>query len=136
MPLQMLLALFFIVGLPIGWLIAEFNSSRRQRITLGLLSIFCGYVVAAGVGITTKLNYNAWFGFATKDLISTTIEQVEEGQHDRVLTVLRDLDRQYHPTYESRANYLELVKDATARMRGDVEVVEGSDWDATESSVD
>lgn len=48
-----------------------------------------------------------------------------------MLKVWRGLERQYHPTYENRARYNELVEEATGRMRGDVPIESGALWDAT-----
>ena len=60
-----------------------------------------------------------------------TIGQIEDGNLQRVLTVLRGLNAQYRPTREHRADYRALVDDATARMRGDVAIGKGSAWDAS-----
>ena len=119
-----------VIAIPVSWLVAEFRG-KRVRITFGLLTILCSFGIAAIIGKTTELNYNAWFSRATSDLIFTIVEQVEDSELDRVMTVLRSLNRQYQPTYENRANYQALVEDATARMRGDVEITEGSVWDAS-----
>ncbi len=81
--------------------------------------------------VLTRFNYNAWYGGATGDLISTSLQQIEDGHLDRVLKVWRGLDQQYRPTYENRAHYNDLVKEATARMRGDVAIEVGSAWDAS-----
>jgi hypothetical protein len=130
LPLTTIAILLLVIAIPIGWFIAEFRANRPIRITLGVLAIMCCYGVAAMVGSLSMLSYNAWFGSATKDLINTTVEQVADGELDRVMKVLRALNRQYQPTYENRANYLELVEAATVRMRGDVEITDGSAWDA------
>ncbi len=120
------------VALPIAWLAAEFRGSRTLRITLGILSIgiitTCAWVLTSAV---TRFNYNAWYGGATGDLISTSLEQIEDGHLDRVLKVWRGLDQLYHPTYENRAKYRELVEDATRRMTGEKPIEIGSPWDAS-----
>ena len=130
MTLPAMFILLAVIGLPVAWLIAEFKLKRPVRITLGVLAILCSFGVAAIIGMLSELNYNAWYGSATKDLIDTTVNQIEDGQLDRVMTILRSLNRQYHPTYENRANYRELVEDATARMKGDVEISSGGAWNA------
>lgn len=132
MNVGLFLVFVIIVGLPIGWFISEFRSSRPLRITLGILAILCSFGVAALVGMLSELNYNAWYGAATEDLINTIVEEIEDGQLDRVMTVLRSINRQYQPTYEEGPdNYLSLAADATSRMRGDTEIEQGSLWDAT-----
>ena len=105
------------VGLPLGWLLSEFSSKRALRIVLGILALLSSFAVACFVGMLVELNYNAWYGSATKELLTTTIGQIEDGNLQRVLTVLRGLDAQYRPTREHRADYRALVNDATARMR-------------------
>ncbi len=126
----LLLIFIFVVGLPIGWFISEYYSNRPIRIILGILALLSSFGVAAIIGKLSEFNYNAWYGCATKDLITTIIEQTEDGQGDRVLKTLRALDAQYTPTYENRADYQTLVEDATDRMRGDMEIVKGTVWDA------
>lgn len=120
------------VALPIAWLAAEFRGSRTLRITLGILSVgtitTCAWVLTSAV---TRFNYNAWYGGATGDLISTSLQQIEDGHLDRVLKVWRGLDQQYQPHYENRAQYRELVEDATRRMKGERPIEIGSPWDAS-----
>jgi hypothetical protein len=128
----LLLLLVIIVGLPIGWLVSEFCSGRPLRIALGILAILCSFGVAALIGKLSELSYNAWYGASTKDLINTIVEEIEDGQIDRVMTVLRSINRQYQPTYEEPpSHYRLLVADAAARMRGDTEIEQRSVWDAT-----
>ena len=119
------------VGLPLGWLLSEFSSKRALRIVLGILALLSSFAVAGLVGMMCEFNYNAWYGSATRELLTTTIAQVEDGNLQRVLTVLRGLNAQFRPTYEHRAQYRELVDDATARMRGEVAIDKGSAWDTS-----
>lgn len=120
------------VALPIAWLAAEFQGSRTLRITLGILAIgittTCVWALTSAV---SRFNYNAWYGGATGDLISTSLKQIEDGHLDRVLKVWRGLDQLYHPTYENRAQYRELVEDAIRRMSGEKPIEIGSPWDAS-----
>ena len=130
-PLGFLL-IAVIIALPIAWLVSEFRGSRALRISLGILSIgVMATCIWALNSVLTRLNYNAWYGGATGDLISTSLQQIEDGHLDRVLKVWRGLDQQYRPTYENRAHYKELVEEATARMRGDTPIEVGSAWDAS-----
>ena len=103
-----------ILAVPIAWLVAEFRGGRPLRIALGVFSLFLvGLCVWGSCSLLNRFNYNAWYGGATGDLIKTSIHQIEDGHLDRVLKVWRGLDRQYQPTYESRAHYNELVEQAT-----------------------
>lgn len=80
--------------------------------------------------LLTTFSYNAWYGYATGDLIRTPLHEIEDGHLDRVLKIWRGLDQQYKPTYENRARYRELVEEATRRMEGDLSIITGSPWDA------
>jgi hypothetical protein len=130
-PLGSLL-IAIIVALPIAWLVSEFRGGRPLRICLGILAIgLMATCIWALSSVLTRFNYNAWYGGATGDLISTSLQQIEDGHLDRLLKVWRGLDQQYRPTYENRARYNELVKEATARMRGDVAIEVGSARDGS-----
>ena len=131
MPPIVVVLITVAVTLPIAWLISEYKGYRFARIALGILAILGGYAFALGARFVTELNYNAWYGFATYELIDTTVREIEDGNLDRVMTVLRSLKRQYHPTYENRANYQTLTEHATARMASNVEISEDSVWNAT-----
>jgi hypothetical protein len=130
-PLGILL-IAIMIALPIAWLASESRGSRALRISLGILA---GGVLATCIwalsSVLTRFNYNAWYGGATGELISTSLQQIEDGHLDRVLKVWRGLDQQYRPTYENRAHYNELVEEATARMRDDTPIEFGSAWDAS-----
>jgi hypothetical protein len=106
--------------LPIAWLVSEVGNRRSLRIGLGIGSIVAIVTVFVSVnGVLTQLDFNSWYGAATKDLVDTTIVEIEKGNVDRVMDVLRRLNLQYQPTYENRARYVELVSEAVAKMKGE-----------------
>lgn len=121
MPPQLLIALMIVVLLPIAWLASEFGTSRVLRLTLGLAAILSSFGVAYVVGELNRLNYNAWYGGATGDLISTMIAEIEDGNTDRVMKVLKRIDVDYKPTYETRAHYDEIIAAAVRQMKGEDE---------------
>jgi len=84
--------------------------------------------VAYLVGHLSRWNYNAWYGCASKDLVETTVTQIEDGNIDRVMSVLRRLNLDYRPTYENRAHFDELVSEAVSQMNGDGDL-QGTKWD-------
>lgn len=86
--------------------------------------------VAYLVGHLSRWNYNAWYGGASKDLVETTVTQIEDGNIDRVMSVLRRLNLDYQPTYENRAHYDELVNDAVSQMKGDDDL-QDTKWDTS-----
>lgn len=64
--------LALLIGLPIGWLASEFSKYRALRIILGILALCSVTLCTWAINhITTTFNYNAWYGFATKELIDT-----------------------------------------------------------------
>jgi hypothetical protein len=130
---MLVLVLFLLVAIPLGWFVSEFRNNRALRIILGILAIssttFCACTVES---LLTCFNYNLSYGSATKNLVQTSIVQIEAGQPDRVLKVWRGLNVQYEPTYETPpTKYAELVEAATARMKGDIPIEPRSAWDAS-----
>ena len=118
-----------LIALPTAWLVAEFKAGRSVRIAFGVLALGLGIFLAYGLArVLTTFNHNAWFGGATKQLVETSIAQIEDGHSDRVLKAWRALDTQYQPTYENRAGYKELVEGATKAMKGDAEIASNPKW--------
>jgi hypothetical protein len=111
------LVLALVIGVPVGWFISEFHSPRWVRLLLGCLSISLCFGVAFLAGCLTELNYNAWFGSATKDLIDVTIAELDAGREHEVTTALKRLQEKYVPTYENRARYDVLVKETVREMQ-------------------
>lgn len=111
-----LIALALVVLLPIGWLASEFHDNRSVRITLGILAIAMSFFVAFVVGSLEQLRSNTYFGDASKNLIETTLTELEAGNSEQVLDRLKKLQDKYHPTYETRASYKELVDEYVAHF--------------------
>ncbi len=120
-----------VVGLPVAWLMSEFRCGRAVRVSLGIAALtVVTMIVSALWSALSHFQYNSDFGFATKDLIEASIEQIEDGHLDRVLKGWRGLNAQYRPTYENRAHYPELAAEATALIRGEKPFEAGTRWDA------
>lgn len=107
-----IIILIAVIGLPIGWFVSEFRGSRGLRLTLGCVALLMSFGVAFIVGSLDRLNSNAWFTHASKDLIDASIVELEAGHTDRVLDTLRQLQSEFHPTYENRGRYDKLVEQA------------------------
>ena len=112
LPLIVLLT----VSLPIAWIASEFQDRRWLRIATGCAAIAASFLVAAGVGTLQHLTANAWYGGASKNLIDTTIDELEQGDSERLLQELKVLQDQFRPTYENRARYDELIKEFMSRL--------------------
>ena len=111
------LFVFLLFVLPIAWLIAEFKFSRTARILLGLASfIWIGLCVAGLVGVTTKFQFDIWYGENTKSLIDESVHQLEAGNTNQVLKTFKQLQEQFQPTYENKARYNLLVSNAISSM--------------------
>ena len=106
-----------VIGLPIGWLVSEFRGSRGLRLTLGCLALLMSFGVAFIVGSLDRFNSNAWFTSASKQLIDASISELEAGHTDHVLDALRQLQTEFHPTYENRGRYDKHVEQAVSRMK-------------------
>ncbi len=137
MSLSLLLILALLIAVPIAWLVTEFKCEKGVRICLGLLSIgiISGVMLVAN-NLGKTFNYNSLYGFATRNLIRTSIHEIEDGNLEQVLNVWRGLDQQYHPTYENRANYSELVEQAVRQMRDEATVESDSVWNAPAFSLE
>ena len=125
-----------LVWLPVGCLVLESKGRRALRGILAISAILGSLAVASLNRAFTPMTYNAWYGKATKKLIETTVTQIEDGNLERVLGVFRALNRQYYPTYETRAKYQELVSVAVSRMRGEDDVEAPSRWDPSPFDAD
>jgi hypothetical protein len=86
---------------------------------VGIAAIACCFGVAALVGALHRFNDNAWYGNATKELVDTTIAELEAGSQANVVASLKELQRRFEPSYENRAQYDNLVGVAVERMKSD-----------------
>jgi glucan phosphoethanolaminetransferase (alkaline phosphatase superfamily) len=116
--------MIFCILLILFWIIAEFKFKKSwTRILFGALA-FIAWLVFLNIAIPVfhvleKFNYNANYGFASKQLIDTTIEKIESGETEKVLKSLKKLQEKFKPTYENRANYDKLVNEAVEEMKTD-----------------
>jgi hypothetical protein len=102
-------ALILVVVMPLGWLASEFQDNRGLRIFVGVLAIAMSFFVSFVVGSLERMRSNTYFGDASKKLIETTIYALDEGRVDEVKLGLKEMATQYKPSYETRANYDQLV---------------------------
>ena len=105
-------------ALGIAWLILEFKGSRAQRLTCGILALIMLTVVTwFATYVLNQMHYNAWYGFATKELVDETVRGIESGKTAMVLRELKAFQGEYQPTYENKARYVPLVEQTTERMK-------------------
>jgi hypothetical protein len=116
-PLVLLLILVFVILIPICWFASEFQEKRWLRLTLGSIAIVSCFGVAYLAGQFERLNSNAWFGGAMEELINATVAELEAGNQSQVLASLKQMQKRYHPSYENRARYDELVTETVKDMQ-------------------
>jgi len=100
------------------WLVAEVRRwPTVVRIGTGVLAMVavCFFVWLFCV-IGTTFSYNAWYGFASRQLIRASILAIEKGRTEQVLEMWRELDQKFQPTYENRGRYDEWVEEAVKRI--------------------
>ena len=118
MQIAVVLLIILVVVLPFAWLATEFFNNRPLRIALGIVSIVSCAVCAYNVGnLGGEFNANSYFATANQTLINTTIDELDHSHMPQVLASLRQLQDQYHPNYENRSHYDELVSQAVTQMK-------------------
>lgn len=121
--LELILVITF--ALPIAWLASEAQSRRWISVVLGLTSIIVtSYVAYALGGITPGLQANQSFGNATKTLVTTITDELENGKVDFVTRELRGFAESYNPTYENYPRYDKSVLTLVQRLKQPVDDAE------------
>jgi hypothetical protein len=115
--MRIILLLAITAALPIGWLVAEFKARPSIRRTLGILTILWSFGVAALVGALRDFNANVYFTGASKDLLTASVEQLKAGKTQAVIQAWSRADDGFHPTYENRAQYRQIVDQAVEEMK-------------------
>ena len=111
------LILVLLVVLPVGWLVSEFYGKRWVRLVLGTGAIMSSIWAAYSAGTTGReWEANAWYGAATVKLVDTTVAELEKGNTRQVVTSLKELQAEFHPNYDHRSGYDQLVETAVKRM--------------------
>lgn len=108
------------IALVVAWWMAELkpNGKAWVRTTLALaVMATVTATTAIVVQMGTRFNDNAWYGFASKELVETIVVELEAGRKEKVLEELKRLRDEFAPTYENRARYDELVIEFRDRMR-------------------
>jgi hypothetical protein len=114
----LLLFLVVLIVLPVSWFLSELQHRKWLRMLLGTASLLgCSAVAFLGGSLTENLNANSYFGYATKELIDSTLSELKAGNTDGVIAGLQQLQQHYRPTYENRAQYELLMQQAVSSMR-------------------
>ena len=113
-----------VVGLPLAWLKSEFQPRRWLRILLGTLALTVCSFLALKHGQLERLNYNAWYGAASVELIDATITEIERGRTRLLVSKLKKLREEFYPSYENRGQYDALVRDFVKQLKESSSAVE------------
>lgn len=105
------------VLLPIAWLVADFQGTAVVRRVVGMIALLWSFGIAAMVGMIRDFNANSYFTFASKDLLEASAGHLRAGKNEVVLREWTRLIEEFHPTYENRAQYRELVDQAIEGMK-------------------
>jgi len=107
---------FIVLVPPIAWLVAEFRGPRWLRIATGFATIMVFGLASLAHAYTSDFSANAYYNMTTHLWVQRTIEALEAGSHEPLLEAFRQFDADFHPYYEHRANYAELVDDFIAHL--------------------
>lgn len=109
---------FCLFALPIVWLAAEIRGRLWLRLVLGITTVVAFVVVAHNLGdLGGEWRTNDWFAKTNTKLIDATVSQLDQGNTEAVLASLKNLQKQYHPNYEYRSHFDELVDEAVKNMQ-------------------
>lgn len=109
-----------VVLLLFAWFVSEFQPRAWPRALLGACALSASYgvfYIAAGL---ERLNYNAWYGAASLELLNAEIDALKAGKPELVEAELTRLRAQYHPNYENKANYDDLTAEAAKRIYAEI----------------
>jgi len=115
--MRIILLLFITAALPIAWLVADFKAPPIIRRILGIVTILWSFGVASLVGILQVFDANIYFTGATKDLLTNSVQALKAGKTETVIREWVRADDQFHPTYENRAAYQQIVDGAIEGMK-------------------
>lgn len=110
------IAILLVMTLPVLYIVGEVKQWRYLRVGAFVLLVPICVFVAWVVGMLQIFDYNARYGFASRDLIATTVQQLEAGNVEYVIECLKELEGEYHPTYENRANYDTLTEETIRQL--------------------
>jgi len=115
--MRIILLLAITAALPIAWLIAEFKARPGVRRSLGIVTLVWSFGVASLVGILRDFSANIYFTNATKDLLEASVSQLKIGKTEVVIREWSRASEEFHPTYENRAQYRQIVDQAIEGMK-------------------
>ena len=118
MNISIILVLIAVLILSILWFITELKTTNTLlRRSLGILAILSSFGLAGTSAKIVRLNYNAWYGLASKRLIDSVVEELENNEIKTLLKEMKSLQQDFKPTYESKAHYDALVNEAVKRIK-------------------
>jgi hypothetical protein len=90
--------LLIIVALipPLAWIVFEFRRNAVARRICGALTIASACLIGWGAGMLQQLNYNAWYGQASKRLLEGVAATLPPGSPERKMAQRESLWGENH----------------------------------------
>lgn len=125
-----LIPLLVTVILPLLWLLAEFKAQKTFRMALGIIAFSCALATIFLMSWVTKISTVQPVAESIHGLVDTTISKLEDGDVQKVLAVLRDLNNDYKPVTRVQESYLKELNTANTTLKSK----EALDINLTENS--
>lgn len=117
MDSKSLIILLIVLSIPLLYIIGEVRNWRWLRVLSMVGTIPLLILISGLLSLLTSFDYNASYGFSSKELVDEVIVQLEHDQRDHVIEVLKELSDSYQPTYENKADYDTLTAEAVEALR-------------------
>jgi hypothetical protein len=115
--MQIILIVVISALLPISWIMADFRGSALRRRVIGALALLWSFGIAYMVGVLQQFDANAYYTSHTKELLDVSISQHQAGRSEAVIREWTRARDAFHPTYENRGGYREIVAEAIEGMK-------------------
>ena len=102
------------------------------RRVCGIGAFVFALLVGVIVGVLQRLQYNADYGFSSKELFEQTVLSLKNGKTDEVLKEYEKLSEVYSPTYENRANFDEVVNAAAESLKEEASILDDETKEAAQ----
>jgi hypothetical protein len=115
--MQIILIVVISALLPIAWIMADFRGSALRRRVIGALALLWSFGIAYMVGVLQQFDANAYYTSHTKELLDASISQHQAGRSEAVIREWTRARDAFHPAYENRGGYREIVAEAIEGMK-------------------
>jgi hypothetical protein len=85
------------------------RKKRNERIVFAVSAFMWSCLMLELAGWAESLNYNIWYSSATDDLLTASIQALEENKEGELLREMKALQESLVVTYEMRGDYPDQV---------------------------